>query len=152
MFVCYDLCGLIFEYFDKNLKKYHINKRFLDKNGTRIINVSVANLEKYSKKGNLEVVKWLLSKGIDITTTDNYAFCLASGRGHLNVVKYLLSKGAYVPNKNNQAVCFASEHGHLNVVKFLVSKGADYTNAVSSARWNGHSNVIKFLVSKGARL
>ena len=115
---------LIVEYFDKKLGKYHINKRFLDKNGTRIVEVNEDNLIEYSKLGELEIVKWLWSKCVDIVAKGNRVVLFASANGHLNVVKFLVSKGADVTAENNWAVRWASKEGHLEVVKFLVSKGA----------------------------
>ena len=98
--------------------------------------------------------KWMVSKGIDITTDDSYTICWASRCGHLDVVKYLVSKGADVTAWDNFAVCLASKYGHLDVVKYLVSKGADVTArdnaAVRLASDHGHLDVVKFLVSQGA--
>jgi ankyrin repeat protein len=64
--------------------------------------------------GNLEVVKYLVSQGADITADDNHALRWASAYGHLKVVKYLVSQGADVHADDNYAV-----EGHLDVVKFL---------------------------------
>jgi ankyrin repeat protein len=47
-----------------------------------------------SENGHLDVVKYLVSQGADITADDNYAVRWASFYGHLEVVKYLVSQGA----------------------------------------------------------
>ena len=98
--------------------------------------------------------KWMVSKGVDITSDYNHAVRVASRNGHLDVVKYLVSKGADVSAMNNYAIRNASENGHLAVVKYLVSKGADITAqdnyAIRAASDYGHLNVVKYLVSKGA--
>jgi len=124
MFVCYDLCGLIVGYFDKDLVKYHINKKFLDKNGTRMLEITNNNLEKYSKIGELEVVKWLWSKNVDITAKKNYAVRWASYEGNLDVVKFLVSKGADITARDNYAFRWADYYGRFGVVEFLLSKGS----------------------------
>ena len=41
------------------------------------------------KRGNLEEVKLLVSKGADIHASDDRALCLASHYGHLDVLSYL---------------------------------------------------------------
>ena len=72
-------------------------------------------------------MKYLVSKGADITAHDNYAIRAASDYGHLNVVKYLVSKGADITAQDNYAVCWANNNSHLDVVKYLISKGAVLT-------------------------
>ena len=68
------------------------------------------------KSGDLEVVKYLVSQGVDVQTDNNYAVQVASENGHLEVVKYLLSQGADGRTNNNCFVKVASENGHLEVV------------------------------------
>ena len=45
--------------------------------------------------------------------------------GHLEVVKFLVDKGANVSADNDYALRWSANGGHLEVVKFLVSQGAD---------------------------
>ena len=51
-----------------------------------------------------------------ITPDDNWATRWASENGHLEVVKYLVSKGSDVTARNNYAVRWASHNGHLELV------------------------------------
>ena len=124
MLFCRDFCGILIENIGENVVKWKLTARFLNVYGTKCIKVNDIELIKYSKKGCLKIVKWLWSKGVDVTTVNNYAVCLASSNGHLDVVKFLVSKGADVTDENNYAIFCARKNGHLDVVKFLVSKGA----------------------------
>lgn len=47
---------------------------------------------------------------------DNYAIREASQNGKLDIVKYLHSKGADVTARYNESLIWASEEGHLEVV------------------------------------
>ncbi len=49
----------------------------------------------------------------------------ASENGHLEIVKYLVSQGVNVHTRSNYALRFASQNGHLEVVKYLLSQEAD---------------------------
>jgi ankyrin repeat protein len=74
-----------------------------------------------------------VSQGADVTDNNNYAVQVASMNGHLEVVKYLVSQGADVTADTyavRWAVQVASANGHLEVVKYLVSQGAP-TTAIS---------------------
>ena len=124
---------------------------------------------------NLEIVKYLISKGADINATTNYgvtALMMASLSGSLAVVKALVegkkafisifSKGADInakDNKNRTALLDASITGHLEIVKYLISKGADINakdndgrTALADASANGHLEVVRYLISKGANV
>jgi ankyrin repeat protein len=57
----------------------------------------------------------------------NHAFVWAACNGHLNLVKYLVKLGADVTARDNDAVVWAASNGHLSVVKYLVELGADIT-------------------------
>ena len=77
------------------------------------------------KANNLEKVKYLVSLGADIRSTDDYAIRWASLNGHLEMVKYLVSLGADIRSRDDWAVQMASRNGHLEMVKYLLSLGAD---------------------------
>ena len=105
-------------------------------------------------KITLNIIKKLISKGVNIHAGSSYALHWASKNGHLEIVKLLLSKGADVHAGNNCALRCASENGHLEIVKLLLSKGADvhaaYNYALGWASFNGHLEIVKLLISKGA--
>ena len=72
-----------------------------------------------SRKGHLDVVKYLHEYGANITAANNEAVREASSNGHLDVVKYLHKHGADITARNNYAVLWASRMGHVDVVKYL---------------------------------
>ena len=134
------------------------------------------NLKRASKYGDLEKVKYFVSKGADVHAKDDYTFrwtsinghvdgsrghnfygspiIWASHNGHLDVIKFLFSIDADIHTDNVCAVTLAGGKGHLDVVKFLFSVGADIgAHNGYAIRWtshNGHLEVVKFLVSVGA--
>jgi ankyrin repeat protein len=61
-------------------------------------------MQQLSCKGHLEVVKYLISLGVDINKSTNYGstpLYIASCKGHLEVVKYLISLGVDINKANN---------------------------------------------------
>ena len=113
-------------------------------------------LKKACKYGNLEVLKYLHSRGVDIRSHYSDALKLASQYGHLEVVIYLVENGCKIRARNDYAVRSASARGHLDVVIYLVERGAnirannDY--AIKWASHNGHHKVVNYLIKRGAVL
>ncbi len=85
-----------------------------------------------SKKGYLEIVKYLVENDFEVNTRalfgNETALILASKCGHLEIVDFLISKGA---DKNTQdysgftALMWASARGYFKIVQCLVECGAD---------------------------
>jgi hypothetical protein len=86
-----------------------------------------------SALGHTVMVKHLLEKGCNISTTDqNFltSLHLASGNGHLELVKLLLEKGANpnaVNRLDNTPLDMAARYGHTEVARHLLCSGADAT-------------------------
>lgn len=114
----------------------------------------IDNVIHASEHGYLEIVKYLVEHGADVTADDNGAVKLASEHGNLDVVKYLVSQGADITADDNYAVKWSSVFGRLDVVKYLVEHGADITAddnfAVRYASQYGRIEVVKYLVELGA--
>ena len=104
-----------------------------------------------SKKGNINIVKYLFEKGAVIDTVDNEAIRRAAENGHLVTVIFLADEGADIHAKYEQALRFSAANGHLEVVRFLISRGADVTvldnEAIHLASKNGHLEVVRELIS-----
>ncbi|EMI9087804.1 MULTISPECIES: ankyrin repeat domain-containing protein [Bacillus] len=118
-----------------------------------------------AKKGHLEIVEYLINKGIDIDakggTFDASALNLAAGEGHLEIVKYLIETGAEldVSLAKRNPLFGAIYGGHKEVVEFLVEKGIDisirYTgesiknmDAYEYAREFGQTEIAEYLKRK----
>ncbi|KLA31126.1 ankyrin repeat domain-containing protein [Bacillus cereus] len=149
------------------IKNGDINKvKHLIGNDTKIINAKTSFgtwLHIASKKGNLDIVKFLVQEGIDIDarggTFDSSALNLAAGSGNLDIVKYLVRAGAEldVSLAKRNPLFGAIYGGHKNVVEFLVEKGIDisirYTgeniknmNAYDYAMEFGQIEIAEYLI------
>ncbi|OWT47633.1 ankyrin repeat domain-containing protein [Bacillus sp. K2I17] len=103
-------------------------------NNTKLLNTKTSFgtwLHIAAKKGNLDIVKFLVQEGIDIDarggTFDSSALNLAAGSDHLDIVKHLVNAGAEldVSLAKRNPLFGAIYGGHKNVVEFLVEKGID---------------------------
>lgn len=86
------------------------------------------------------------------TKTSNFPIFGACIGGHLDVVKYLVSRGVSASFGRNFVIALAVKHGHLEVVRYLVSQGADVftdTCPLDYACKFGHLNIVKYLVNIG---
>ena len=108
-------------------------------------------------RGCLEIVKYLVEKGVNIHSLDGYALKCAARKGYFFIVKYLVEKGASIyvrDHEGDSPLKNAAECGHLNVVKYLVEKGANIhareEEALRTAVYRGHLDVAKYLVEAGA--
>ena len=76
-----------FRIFENKKSQQHLNKELLDA----------------SRTGDLDKVKELISKGVNIETRDKYGYTplnITSSKGKLNIVKYLVEQGANIETKN----------------------------------------------------
>ncbi|MGE7184033.1 ankyrin repeat domain-containing protein [Peribacillus sp. NPDC006672] len=118
-----------------------------------------------AKKGHIELVEYLIHKGIDINTKgdifDASALNSAASAGHVDIVKYLIERGAEldVTLAKRNSLFGAIYGGHIEVVKCLVEKGIDisirYTgeniknmNAFEYAREFGQTEIAEYLKQK----
>lgn len=83
------------------------------------------------KKNNVERVKNLLSKRVDVNTFDDAnltPLAYAAAEGHLDIVKLLVDAGAdlnAIRKNGTTPLMNAANRGHAEVVSFLLDKGAD---------------------------
>ena len=113
--------------------------------GNCVLNSNSILLNDACKNGDLELVKYLVEKGVHV---DDYAIRYASEYGHFEIVKYLFEKGAPI---SDWAISNASENGHFEIVKYLFKKGAPIDEyAISFASGRGHYEIVKYLVSVNA--
>ncbi|WYZ43460.1 hypothetical protein EsH8_VI_001159 [Colletotrichum jinshuiense] len=116
-----------------------------------------------SLNGHVEVVKFLLERGADVTVATNDGrtpLYTASQNGHPEIIKLLLDKGAdiTVVTKHGQTPLHAaSENSHPEVVRLLIELGSDINTATNNgltplhlASENGHPEVVRLLIELGA--
>ena len=118
-----------------------------------------------SSRGHIDLVKFLVEKGIKINEKNNdgwNALHLASWKGHKGIVELLIEKGINI-NKTDfngqNALHFASRKGYENIVELLIKKGIDIDerdlngkNALHVAFENRKHETIQLLIEKGIDL
>lgn len=115
-------------------------------------------------EGNIELVKSLLSKGVDVSAPDGpgqAALLIAVRSSNKVLVELLIAKGANVNAKGPGGATFlhsASRSGHRDIVELLIAKGADVNarNArgltpLSLAEQNGQKEVAEILRQHGGK-
>lgn len=97
-------------------------------------------------KGNLEVVKFLNSIGVDINNELGAPIRIAAQEGHLEIIKYLVESGA---NDLDWALIIASSNNRFEIVKYLIDKGAmaSFENSLSirEAELKDHKDIAEYL-------
>lgn len=98
--------------------------------------------------GSMEVLKYLVSKGADVTADDNWSIHTAISNGHLNIVKYLISIGVAFEDSRNGVLVRAVMQGQSKIVKCLLDCGADigYSDHLAMRRATEHNHMISGIV------
>ncbi|HYC60411.1 MAG TPA: ankyrin repeat domain-containing protein [Thermoanaerobaculia bacterium] len=117
------------------------------------------------ERGNVDVVKHLLERGVDKNTQDAYGQSLVMNAvsNHRNdIVKLLIDAGADInaPNQYRIApLAVAAEQGHLDLVNMLVAAGAKVnardtagSTALSVAILRGYTEIVAALIEAGTDL
>lgn len=115
------------------------------------------------RKGYLEIVELLLTKGVNLEHGDNgggTALIWATKNGHLSIVEKLLARGADIHNENqsiDRLLFFAASNNKLEMVNFLLEHNAkfNYVNQIGDAALmyaalNGHLSMVELLLANGA--
>ena len=133
---------------DENAIKFILSNFDID---IRILN---GLLIEFSKKGKLNLVRFVLDRGADIHFDNDWALRLASKNGHLETVGLLLNSGANIHANYNEAFRWAIQKGHFETVELLLDRGAninaDNNGALSWASKYGDLETVQFLLDKGA--
>lgn len=104
--------------------------------------------------GNVDVVKYIIEKGIDISANNNRAFESAVSSEKLDIVKLLVEQGVSINHNNNFALKHSVENGYFDIVNYLIEKGVDVgidnNAALILGATNGWSKIIRLLLKSGA--
>ena len=116
-----------------------------------------------AKIGNIEVVKLLLTKNVDVNIQNEEGqttLMEASQNGHTQIVELLLKKNADVNIQNKKgvtALMLASQNGHAQVIKLLLKENADVNIQIEDGRTglvlasqNGHTQIVELLLKENA--
>lgn len=131
-------------------------------------NESETALHITARSGHLEMLKLLISKGLDVNTpSKSYSGCgrplqIAAKTGHVDIVNVLCAHGAdvsYGGHFNFTPLQLASYSGYVDVARALIMHGAeveasatDSTTALSGAVKIGHLELVKLLIENGAKI
>jgi hypothetical protein len=131
--------------------KDKVFKQFCD-NETKYNSIEL--LQKYSGKGHIKVVKYLLDKGVPIKNDYDSPLISCSLNGQLNIMKFLIKQGAKVERIGGCLLRYSSEKGFLDMAEYILSLGVSVNASDDLAlRWcaqDGPFESVKFLVEKGA--
>ncbi len=121
------------------------------------------NLIRAADNGQLEIVKFLIERGVDVdaTTVDGVTpLMYASQNGYTEIMEYLISKGADVnatPDNNVTSLIGAVRTGHLKAAEMLLEAGAkvdakdelDLTSLMHASAYD-YPEIADLLIEKGA--
>ena len=124
-----------------------------------------ASLHAAAEDGNINVVKALLERGIDINSRNPYdhnrtPLDRAAHKGNVDLVRLLIERGAEVDARDDWGwtpLHCASDSGHLEVSRVLIDHGAN-VNARHRDHWTpmhisaylGHLELVKLILECGA--
>lgn len=120
-------------------------------------------LAKAANGGNLEVLRFLVSKGANVLNQGRYSnspITAAAGTNCLECVKYLRAEGAPLDTPGfTSPLIAAAGGGRVETMKFLLAEGAAVDgvdsygeSAAHKAAYYGHLDALKLLRDKGADL
>ncbi|MBP5427325.1 MAG: ankyrin repeat domain-containing protein [Clostridiales bacterium] len=130
-------------------------------NKTKVALEDEALLNRACEMGDLDEVKKMINKGLDINTRDkdgNAPIHYACKFGHLDVVKYLLDKGSDIESKGQgdyTPLYVASYNNKVEVAKYLLENGANvnacdmYHNSILS-NTTSNAEIVELLLEYGA--
>ena len=108
------------------------------------------------------VVKYLISKGVDMTSQKYYGFCWSCKNGHKEIVQLLIDNGINVNARKSLGLSLAVENNRLEIVNLLLEQGAnpnghklfdeyDSYPVIKSSN-DGYMDILKSLISYGANI
>ena len=111
-------------------------------------------IQRAAGEGELEVVRFLESRGGDINYDKDWALCLAVRFGHIDVVRFLLENKADATVRDNYPIRFAPLSNNCEILRLLLENGADVhvnnEEVLLTSVSQGNLDMVKLLVQKGA--
>jgi ankyrin repeat protein len=105
-------------------------------------------------EGELEILKFLQSRGGDIHYNDDSALCCAVRFGNVEVVKFLLENQANVTVHDNYCIRYAPFSNQHEILKLVLENGGDVhaseEEPLLHAAGLGHLDMVELLIQNGA--
>ncbi len=99
------------------------------------------------KRNGLDIAKYLIDCGADISVNNNYCLKRAARKGHINVVKLLVDNGADIHARHDYALRWSARNNHLETFEYLLQKGANINTKNSYVkRYAERFNCVDLLV------
>lgn len=115
-------------------------------------------LQMASKRGHVEVVKFLLAK-VDLDYSVSKfnsitAVHYAAKGGHLEIIKLLEDDGADLNTRscNGTPIELAYIHKHFDIVKFLIECGVECDNLLKTVSKDGNLEIVQLLLERGCEV
>lgn len=131
----------------------------------------ISPLEQAAMKGNLDIVKHLVSHGANMEAMIDPvwgrsrlgALGIAASKGHIDIAGYLIQHGAPINNPDgagSMALIAAIRQGQTDMVRLLLEHGADLRtpndamgdSAIDAAANSGQTDITQMLIDAGADL
>ncbi|BCS82602.1 putative ankyrin repeat protein [Cotonvirus japonicus] len=77
------------------------------------------------KRNRIDIAKYLIDCGANISVNNNYCLKRAARKGHINMVKLLVDNGADIHARHEYALRWSARNNHLEIFEFLLQKGAN---------------------------
>jgi ankyrin repeat protein len=109
-----------------------------------------STLTEAASEGNLLGVEYLLQNGADLEREGYIALFQAAANNHLNVVRYLMIKGVDISGINGYYMLSAViSNGHIDVLKYLLENDVEYLTAENMvADAFEHMDIVNYLLEK----
>lgn len=109
-----------------------------------------------SHYGHLDIVKYLVGIGADVSSDRNYPLRVAIKHGYTDMVKYLVSEGCDISVLDSWGITMPFAEGDFEMVKLLVEYGVDLMidngHPFRLACKNNRFEVVKYLIETGLKV
>lgn len=98
------------------------------------------------ENGKLDIVKHLVSKGVNVNEEDTVSLKYACEYGHIQIVDFLIKNNANI--NDSLGIVVACEKGFIDIVKLLIDNGAKIEECLKYACKSGNLNLVKYLIEQ----
>lgn len=119
--------------------------KHLVENGFEIHGDANSAISEASSYGQLEIVKYLIDNGADVTCSLE----CASSYGQSNIVEFLLDNYKSRIDRYDKSLRTATRSNHLEVIKLLLNNGGDAVACLRYATTDGYIEIVKYIEGLG---